>query len=270
MPEPLHPWTLITQKPLTPSGASRMDIISVRRRRKRNPLDGLILSPLARINRSSENDRRRGKQIPGISGSFFLSSEWKLDESFTEMSTVVTLYHVAPIFRLKDLNLRRYGFLSFDIFRIYLYDVLQTCETWGGLWSLIFSGEINDSGVSFLRRLSIQVYMLCLPHKNFNLLSNRNFIVYVPPDDATTDCIINRVRVNIKITGIDVKVLGHFAGGCKYHVGDQREFWTLIKSPISRQNLRRGKHQIPVFRYLSFPRLSASFFFTDSFNRWWG
>lgn len=66
--------------------------------------------------------------------------------------------------------------------------------------------------------------MLCLPHKNFNLLSNRNFIVYVPPDDATTDCIINRVRVNIKITGIDVKVLGHFAGGCKYHVGDQREF----------------------------------------------
>lgn len=118
LPEPLHPWTFITQKPLTPSGASRMDIISVRRRRKRNPLDVLILSPLAQINRPSETRPQAWKTDPRyLRSSFF--SEWKLDESFTEMSMAVTLHYVALMFRLKDLNLRWYvRFFSFNMFYI--------------------------------------------------------------------------------------------------------------------------------------------------------
>lgn len=60
------------QKPLTPSGVSCMDIINVRRRRKRNSLDVLILSPLAQINRSFENNLRRGKhRFPVPLWSFF-------------------------------------------------------------------------------------------------------------------------------------------------------------------------------------------------------
>jgi len=157
-----------------------MDIISVRRWRKRNSLDVLILSPLARINRSSENDRRRGKQIPDISDFFF--SEWKLVESFTEMSTVVLF-----IMSLQYSDWKISDIWILNIFCIYLLDVLWTCKTWWKLWSLItiFLSGMNDSGMSFLRRFFFRINVIRPPRKNFNLLSNRNFIVYIFFDDAS-------------------------------------------------------------------------------------
>jgi len=76
---------------------------------------------------------------------------------------------------------------------------------------------MNDSGVSFLRRLSEYTWYVRL----IKILIYRRIEISSCTSLLTTrlDCIINRVRVNIQITEIDVKARKHFARKCEYRVG---------------------------------------------------
>lgn len=156
-----------------------MDIINVRRWRKRNPLDVLILSPPG-TNKSLVRERPQAwKTDPRL---FFSPSGNSLKVSPRCQQWLLFIMSLQySDWKISD------SIWILNIFCIYLLDVLWTCRTCWKLWSLItiFSSGTNDSGVSFLRRLFFRIYMIRPPHKNFNLSSNRNFIVYVSPDDAS-------------------------------------------------------------------------------------
>lgn len=97
-------------------------LINVPRRRKRNPLDVLILSPLARINRSFEHNLGRGKYRSALPPIFFsqVETRWKFHRDVNTGYFIMSTLKCISIKRSKPIRRACDVFALFYIFHIYL------------------------------------------------------------------------------------------------------------------------------------------------------